>query len=81
MRDIALVIPSAQGEVRVSLHPISLALVLAEIIEDTARRRCYRRGHSEPVDGYCGRCGTSLPDYGSPYRSFKRPVSGVCGSC
>jgi hypothetical protein len=71
--DVSLVIPGRDGaEVRISLHPISLALVVSEVIEDVARKRCRRRGHREdPNDaGHCSRCGNSLPDDGSPYRTW-----------
>lgn len=73
-RDLTVVIPGRAGEVRISLHPISLALVVAELIEDAANTRCRKRGHrAETVENesrYCTRCGTSLPDSGSPYRSW-----------
>lgn len=72
--DVSLVIPVQDGEVRISLHPISLALVLAEVIEEKARRRCLRRGHAKQVEGYCERCGTSLPDDGTPYGSWYPPL-------
>lgn len=62
MAELALVIPTRDGEARINLHPISLALVAAELIEGLAYRRCRRRGHSATVGDYCGRCGTSLPD-------------------
>lgn len=67
-RDVALVVPArGGGEARISLHPLSLALVLAEVIEDAARHRCRRNGHATPhvSEGgwaHCSRCGTSLPD-------------------
>lgn len=73
-RDLTVVIPGRAGEVRIGLHPISLALVLAELIEDAATARCRKRGHrAETVENErrcCTRCGTSLPDSGSPYRSW-----------
>lgn len=67
-RDVALVIPTPDGgEARISLHPLTLALVLAEVIEEAARHRCRRNGHgatdvSEAGFEHCSRCGTSLPD-------------------
>lgn len=70
----ALAATSPDGdEVRISLHPISLARLLAEAIEDAATTLCRRRGHvetTEPEGGWCAHCGTSLPDDGSPYRSW-----------
>lgn len=57
-------------EVQISLHPISLALVLAEAIEEVAQKRCRRMGHGEARDGFCERCGNTLPDGGSPYGSW-----------
>lgn len=67
----ALVIKSRAGErVEISLHPISLALLAAEVIEDAARGRCRKRGHVEDESGHCERCGTSLPDDGSPFFSW-----------
>lgn len=62
MADLSLIIPTKGGEARISLHPISLALTLAELVETVAYRRCRHRGHATDVAGYCGRCGTSLPD-------------------
>jgi hypothetical protein len=88
-RDVALVVPArGGGEARISLHPVSLALVLAEVIEDAARHRCRRSDHGAPEvsEGgfeYCSRCGTSLPDTDEKpamswlptvYRSFTRGV-------
>lgn len=68
-RDPAVVITGRDGsEARISLHPLSLALVLAEVIEDAARGRCRRKGHAAPESpngpefSYCSRCGASLPD-------------------
>ena len=59
----ALVIKNRAGErVEISLHPISLALLAAEVIEDAARGRCRKRGHVEDGSGHCERCGTSLPE-------------------
>ncbi len=57
-------------EVEINLHPISLALVVSELIEETAYKRCRRKGHIEGRDNCCGRCGTSLPDDGPLYRSW-----------
>jgi hypothetical protein len=73
MRDLSLIIPRPDGEVRISLHPISLALVLAELVEDAANEWCRRRGHSTELDGHCERCGRSLPDNGSPYGAWFPP--------
>lgn len=70
MPDLSLVIPQGDDEVRISLHPISLALVVAELIEETARRRCRRRGHAAELDGYCERCGLALPDNGTPFGAW-----------
>lgn len=57
-------------EVQISLHPISLALVVSELIEEVARNRCSRKGHGDAKDGYCERCGNALPDDGSPFRAW-----------
>ena len=58
------------GEVEINLHPISLALLVSEVIEESARSRCRRKGHAEANDGFCERCGLSLPDDGSPFRAW-----------
>jgi hypothetical protein len=76
-RDIALVLPGRDDEeVWLSLHPISLLLVLAEALEDGGRALCRRRGHTggETEEGHCPRCGTSLPDRGGPYGSWFPPA-------
>ena len=72
MADVSLIVPTKDGEVRVSLHPISLALVLVEVVETRARRRCWRKGHVSAGDMYdhCARCGTSLPDPDGDRRSW-----------
>lgn len=57
-------------EVQIGLHPISLALLVSEVIEEAATKRCRRTGHGEAKDGHCERCGNTLPDDGSPYRSW-----------
>lgn len=66
------VITASGDEVRISLHPISLARLVAESIEDATEAWCRRKGHVESGDeqGYCVRCGRSLPDDGSPYGSW-----------
>lgn len=70
----AIVIPTSDGEARISLHPISLALLLAEVMENRAYRSCRRRGHARDMGGHCERCGTSLPDTSTEdYRSSWHP--------
>lgn len=65
----ALAVTTRGGdEVRVSLHPISLLMILAEGIEDGTTNLCRRRGHQDVGEGYCSRCGVCLPD-DSPDRS------------
>lgn len=57
-------------EIKISLHPISLALVVIEVLEDVTRKACSTRGHVEDDAGHCERCGTSLPESGTPYGSW-----------
>lgn len=68
---IALKIRTRAGdEIEVNLHPISLAKIAAELIEDAAGRACRRRGHDGQDDEPCKRCGLFLPDNGSPYGAW-----------
>lgn len=59
-----LVVTRGDTEVRINLHPISLALMLAEVIEQAAGNACRKRGHRANADGWCRRCGVCLPDNG-----------------
>lgn len=71
----AVIIPTKDGEARISLHPISLALLLAEVLENGAYRRCRQRGHARDAGGFCECCGTSLPDTSTEdYRSTWHPA-------
>jgi hypothetical protein len=66
----SLAVTAASGdEVLISLHPVSLARLLAEVIEDAAQGWCKRRGHVEGPEGFCHHCGVHLPD-DSPYNSW-----------
>lgn len=65
-------------EVRISLHPISLAKLLAECIEDAAETWCRRRGHDELPDGHCARCGRSLPDNQRCWAVRGQPMTAPC---
>lgn len=64
----------SEDEVRISLHPISLALLLAEVIEEAARKRCRHTGHGDTSSihdhAHCDRCGASLPDAGRGCRAW-----------
>lgn len=68
----AIVFRNRNGdEVQISLHPISLVKLLAEVIDDAAEARCRRKGHVDAKgNGYCERCGLSLPDNGTPFRAW-----------
>lgn len=66
----ALTIRTKAGhEVEVSLHPISLVRLFAEVLDDAANSWCRRVGHVDH-DGHCERCGLFLPDNGTPYGSW-----------
>jgi len=58
-------------EVEVSLHPISLVRLAAEMIEEAALVCCRKIGHADSKSaGYCERCGLSLPDDGGQLHSW-----------
>lgn len=68
----SLVFRNSDGdEVQISLHPISLVKLLAEVIDDAAQAHCRRKGHVDAKgNGYCERCGLSLPDTGGRFGSW-----------